>query len=165
MIFKLKGSVDISLLNQIRSSWNKNERKITKEISLLTGISIETDSIVCYLDNSTTNGYYGSRTITLGVKGTITKDDALMVIAHELFHIYYWRKIKKMKLTNSSPGNESKKEWKIAEVSGFLLTSEPCLMKHWPKAKVYVYPEFTDTYKKMKCYWQIGDFAKFIRCL
>jgi len=44
-----------------------------------------------------------------------------MVIAHELFHIFYWRKIKKTGLTKSSPEKESKQEWKLAEVAAFLL--------------------------------------------
>ena len=55
-------------------------------------MQLDISKIVCYIDDSTANGYYWSRTITLGVKGGVTYDDILMVIAHELFHIYYWRK-------------------------------------------------------------------------
>lgn len=163
MIFKSKGSTDLKLLKEIRFFWNKYEMKIIKEIFILTGISIKTGNIVCYLDNATNNGYYGSRTITLGVKGRITKDDALMVIVHELFHIFYWRKIKKMRITKSSPGNESKYEWNIAEATAFLLTSESSMMKYWPKANMHIYSETINVYKKVKDYWVNGEFDSFIR--
>jgi len=162
MIFKTKGSTDPKLLKDIESFWVKYEANIRKKIMILTGISLKNDNIVCYVDSSTTNGYYGGRTITLGVKGGISKDDSLMVITHELFHIYYWKKIKKMGLTKNSPGNESKNEWKIAELAAFLSMGEPCLMKYWPKANLILYPQIKDVYKKVKSYWKNREFDKFL---
>ena len=150
-------------IRRIQGIWSKNELKIIKEINTITGLTLDTDRIICYLDSSTTHGCYGSRTIFLGIKGGIGKDDALMVIAHELFHIYSWRKIKKMGLTKSSPGNESKEEWKLAEVTAFLLTNEPSLKKYWPKAKVYLYPEIKGVFVKVKKFWKIGNIEYFLR--
>jgi hypothetical protein len=80
------GKEDISYIPRL---WRENESKILKNIYLLTGLSLKTNKIVCCIDGSTSNGYYGGKNITLGVQGGINKDDALMVITHELFHIYY----------------------------------------------------------------------------
>lgn len=150
-------------VENISKIWSRKESKIIREINKTTGLSLTTDKIICYLDDSTTHGYYGGRTVTLGVKGKISRDDALMVIAHELFHIFYWRKIKKMKLTKSYPGKESKEEWKLAEVAAFLLTNESSLKKYWPKAQVYLYPEIKDVFVKVKRFWKVGDVDGFVR--
>ncbi len=151
-----------NIVRKVRMLWEGKESEILDNIKQITGLNMDTKNIICYIDNQTTNGYYGSRTITLGVKGRINKDDTLMVISHELFHIYYWRKIKRMKLTNSSPGNESKEEWKLAEVTAFLLTNESSLKKNWPNAKVYLYPEIKDIYKKVKKFWKKEDIEYFL---
>jgi hypothetical protein len=176
-------------VKNISKIWSRKESEIIGEINKIAGLSLTTDKIICYLDGSTTHGYYGGRTITLGiknshgifkpqtgtrskaagtepsssVKGGISKDDALMVIAHELFHIFYWRKIKKLGLTKSSPGNESRNEWALAEVCAFLLTNEPTLKKYWPKAQVHLYPEVKDVFMKVKRFWKVGNFNEFVR--
>jgi hypothetical protein len=67
-----------------------------------------------------------------------------------------------MKLTKSSPGNESKSEWNIAETTAFLLTNETSLKKFWPKANVYVYPEIKNVHRKVKRFWKIGDIKPFL---
>jgi hypothetical protein len=165
MEFKNKNTNNSShkeIVKKVRIFWKGKESEILDKIKNIAGIDINTDKIICYIDNRTTHGFYGSRTIFLGVKGGITKDDALMVISHELFHIFYWRKIKKMRLTNSSPGNESKEEWKLAEVTAFLLTNDSTLKKIWPKAKVYLYPEIEDIYKKVWRFWKIGNIDSFL---
>ncbi len=153
---------DRDIVRKVKMLWEEKESEILDNIKQITGISIHADKIICYIDNKTTHGSYGGRTIFLGVKGGITKDDALMVISHELFHIYYWRKIKRMKLTTSSPGNESKEEWKLAEIAAFLLTNELSLKKYWPKAKVYLYPETKDLYKKVRKFWKKGNVEYFL---
>jgi Zn-dependent peptidase ImmA (M78 family) len=155
-------SSDKELIRKIKTPWGEREKGILDNINQITGLSINTEKIICYIDNKTTHGFYGSRTIYLGVKGGITKDDALMVISHELFHVFYWRKIKKMKLTTSSPGNESKIEWKLAEVAAFLLTNESLIRKNWPNAKVYLYPEIKEVYKKVKKFWKKGNIGYFL---
>lgn len=163
MKFKMRKS-DVHSGTEIKTIsmlWNKNESKILRDIKDLTGISANTNSLICYLDDTTSNGYYGSRTIFLGTKG-ISRDDILMVISHELFHIFYWRMIKKLKLTRSSPGTESKEEWKLAEVAAYLLTSEPALKKYWPNAKVYLYPETRDVYRRVRKFWKKGSFEEFL---
>jgi hypothetical protein len=149
-------------MKAISNTWLKNESRILRKICQITGLIMKTDKIVCCIDDSTTHGFYGGRTITLGVKGGITLDDAKMVIAHELFHIYYWRQIKKLGLTKSSPGNESKKEWELAEVTAFLLTNEPSIKKFWPRAQVYLYPEIKNAYKKTRKFWKEGDLDSFL---
>ena len=152
------------IINQIRKTWQESEKEVLKEIDNLTGLAIKTKNIVCHIDDSTTHGYYGENSIILGVKGGVSADDARMVIAHELFHIFYWKKLKKMHLTKSSPGNEAKWEWNLAEAAVFLLTNEPSLKKYWPKAKVHLYPKLKSTYKKIKPFWtpEKGDIGYFL---
>ena len=162
MKFKIiKKGCSEELKSKISKTWQIKEYRILKEIKKITSISIKTSKITCYLDSSTTNAFYGNKRITLGIKD-ITNDDILMVIAHELFHVFYWRKIKKMKLTKSSPGKGSKDEWKLAEVSAFLITNEKSLRKYWPSAQVGLYPETKEIYKKVKKFWKVGDFDNFI---
>jgi len=155
-------STNKNAINKIRKIWQKSEKKILKEIGNLTGLAIKTNSITCHIDDSTTNGLYGKNSITLGVKGGISADDVRMVIAHELFHIFYWKKLKKMCLTKSSPGKESKQEWNLAEVAAFLLTNEPSLKKCWPNAQVCLYPKTKSTCKKVKQFWKQGDIGYFL---
>lgn len=165
MKFKTKNSISGAEIKEVRNIskfWQKNELKILTDIKQITGGFISTEKIICRIDNSTTHGSYGSRTIFLGTKGGIDKEDILMVISHELFHIYYWKKIKEMKLTTSSPGNESKEEWKLAEVAAFLLINEPSLKNNWPNANVYLYPEIKDIYKKVKNFWKKGNIEYFL---
>ena len=125
--------LDGRIFLDIKKAWQENELEILNKMGQISGMDINTDKITCYIDHSTSHGYYGSRTIFLGVKNGIKKgikmDDVLMVISHELFHIYYWRELKKMGLTKSVPGTESKEEWKLAEAAAFLLTREPSLKK------------------------------------
>ena len=165
MKFKNKNihnSSDKEIVRNVKMSWKGKESEILDKIKQITGIDINADKIICYVDNKTTNGYYSDRTITLGVRGGVTKDDTLMVISHELFHIYYWRKIRKMRLTKSRLGTESKEEWKLAEIAAFLLTNELSLKKYWPKAKVYLYPETKNIYKKVKTFWKKGNLEYFL---
>ncbi|OGJ18236.1 hypothetical protein A3K73_00355 [Candidatus Pacearchaeota archaeon RBG_13_36_9] len=161
-----KRSFDGRIFLDIKKSWQENELEILNKMRQISGIDISSDKITCYIDHSTSHGYYGSRTIFLGIKnGTknrIKMDDALMVISHELFHIYYWRELKKMGLTKSVPGTESKEEWKLAETAAFLLTCEPSLKKIWPSAEVYLYPEIKGVYNKVKKFWKKGDLDYFL---
>ncbi|MFH0711912.1 MAG: hypothetical protein V1889_02270 [archaeon] len=143
--------------------WEKNEPKIIKNIYQITGLKLKTNKIICTIDNSTSHGLYGYKNITLGIKGGITKDDILMVITHELFHIFYWGKIRKIKLSKGFLGKETKKEWELAEITAFFITSEPKLKKFWPNAKVYLYPETKELYKKVKRFWKKKDFEYFLK--
>lgn len=149
-------------LIKIKKLWDKYEKRILIEISKITGLKIDTDKTLCKIDTKTSNGYYGKNQIILGIGGGINEDDTLMVITHELFHIFYWKRIKKIGLTKSSPGSESKTEWSIAEVAAFLLTSSPTLKRYWPKASIYLYPEIKKTYKETEKFWddkKIDNFA------
>ena len=65
-------------------------------------------------------------------------------------------------LTKSRPGTESKEEWKLAEVTAFLLTNDSTIKKIWPKAKVYLYSETKDILKKVIPFWKKGDLEYFL---
>jgi hypothetical protein len=147
---------------KIMRIWTEKEAKILKGVERITGLRIKTDKITCYIDSSTTNGYYGGKSITLGVKGGIDEDDVLMVITHELFHIFYWQKVKQLKLSKSTPGKESKTEWELAEVAAYLLTKDTRLKRCWPQAKVYLYPEIKTTYLKVRKFWKKGNLDEFL---
>jgi len=155
-------TISKKIITQIKKTWLKHEKKILEETRKITGIPIKTANITCSINDSITNGLYGDNSITLGVKGGISADNVRMVIAHELFHIFYWKNLKKMHLTKSSPGNEARWEWNLAEVAAFLLTNEPALKRYWPEAKVYLYPEIKSTYKKVKSFWKQGDLDFFL---
>jgi len=156
-------SVNPDVLKRIAACWNRHEKKILEKVYNLTGMRLETKHITCYLDASTPHGMYGHRTIYLGTRGGLIKDDILMVIAHELFHIFYWRKIKKDGLTKSELGKETRNEWKLAEVTAYLVTNEPLLRKIWPTARVYLYPEIKEIYKMVKKFWRKRDFNFFLQ--
>jgi len=156
-------SVKKDILNYVKKCWQNNEKNILNEINNLTRMYLDTKHITCYLDSSTSHSLYGHKTIILGAKGGLTKDDILMVISHELFHIYYWREIKKDRLTKSSMGSERKEEWNLSEVTASLITDEPSLKKFWPTSKVYVYPEVKHVYKKVNVFWKKGDFNYFLK--
>jgi len=158
-IFKNVDSKSKKIKN-IPITWEKKESEILDKIRQLTGLILKTEKIICTMDGSTSDGYYGYNNITLGVKGGIIKDDVLMVISHELFHIFYWKKVRKMKLSKGALGKESKKEWELAEITAYLITEE--LKSFWPCAKVYLYPEIKNLYKKVKKYWG-KDFESFLK--
>jgi hypothetical protein len=61
MEFKNKNTTNLSdkeISNKVRISWKSKESEILDNIKQITGININADKIVCYIDNKTTNGSY-----------------------------------------------------------------------------------------------------------
>ncbi|MBU0466065.1 MAG: hypothetical protein KJ718_03580 [Nanoarchaeota archaeon] len=156
-------STDPEELTRIESTWNKEENKILKTINQITSLDISTRSITCVIDSTTTNGYYGENKIFLGIKGGIDKDNLLMVIAHELFHIFYWKMLKKLKIiTKSNLGKEMFWEWALAEVTVYLLQKERRMKCFWSTAQIKLYPEITKVYQKVAPLWKKEAFQDYI---
>jgi len=147
----------------IRKWWNDQEKELLKCLGGIMDMKFSSKGITCKIDPTTTNGFYGPKSIILGTKGEITKDEALLVIAHELIHIHYWKKITELKLTKNVMGSETQKEWELAEVVAYLVTTEKWLKKIWPTAAAPLYPEIKRLYLEVHPYWDGRPFNKFIK--
>ena len=99
-------------VGRIKPIWNGNEKEIIKEIKEITDINVDTDKITCYIDPYQNGGYYGEDHITVGTYKN--PEDILFVISHELFHVFYWRKLAELNLTKSVMGKEKLYEWELA---------------------------------------------------
>ena len=75
-------------VGRIKLIWGKKEEEILKTMNNLTGLSITSKDIICYIDPYQRGGYYGEDNITVGTFSN--SKDVMFVIAHELFHIFYW---------------------------------------------------------------------------
>ncbi|MBU2496606.1 MAG: hypothetical protein KJ767_00925 [Nanoarchaeota archaeon] len=142
-------------IRKIKTLWYRNEIKILKTIKNITGIKISIKKITCYLDPYTKLGFYGKNHISLSTN--IKLKDVLFVIAHELFHIFYWRKIKKLSLKMNK-----EKEWILSEITVYLLQKQPEMKRFWPKSKIYLYPELKKVYKLIKRNWKPNEFNNFL---
>ncbi len=147
---------------KIERLWKENEKKILEEIKNLTGLSISTESISCRINPYTNHGFYGENNISLGIGGGITEDDSLMVISHELFHIFYWRRLHELKITRSELGKEEIWEWALAEVTNYLLQREDSMIKFWPTSKHVLYPQIKEVYDKTSPLWKKENFDDYL---
>src|SRR3989338_1032608 len=107
---------------RIRDIWNEKEKEIIVIISKITGIKIDTENIICYVDPYQNGGYYEEDNITVGTYKN--PEDVLFVISHELFHVFYWRKLAELKITESVMGKEEFYEWQLAEAVVHILTTD-----------------------------------------
>ena len=150
-------------INKTKSIWESKEKEIIKTIKRLTSIEINTKEIVCYIDPYQNGGYYGEDNITVGAYEN--PEDILFVITHELFHVFYWRKLKDLNLTKSSMGQESLAEWKLAEALVHLLTTHKKMKRFWLTIAIDAYPEIEETLKKIEPLWKKSKFDDFLRRL
>lgn len=148
-----------SELNRIENAWNIREKEILEAIKIKTGIQISTEEITCSINPYDSNGFYGEDNIVLGVVSSNSEDD-IMVISHELFHIFYWRKLKDLGLFGSYIGKEQRWEWMLAEVTVYLLQKD--LKFLWPNSKIELYPETRGVYKKVKDIWKNESFENYL---
>jgi hypothetical protein len=148
------------VLERIKKTWNENEEEILKALTALTGIMLRTDKINCEINPYDKNGYYGEDNITIGI---YDKDEStLQVITHELIHILYWRKIKELKLTESTLGNETTWEWSLAEFTVYLIQKEPEMMKFWQSELIPLYSEVEKVAKLVEKFWEGKNFEEYL---
>lgn len=152
----VKGEVE-----RIKSIWDEKEKDILKTMNKITGIGAETKEIICYIDPYQNGGYYGENNITVGTYKN--PEDILFVTAHELFHIFYWRKVSELNLTKSIVGKEKFFEWQLAEAAVHLLTIEPKMRKFWKTIEIDPYPEIEETLSKIKKIWEDNSFNDFLK--
>ena len=148
-------------VERVKIIWNKKEEKIVSAMNELCGLPISTDKIACYVDPYQKGGYYGEDSITVG--NYSNPEDILFVITHELFHIFYWMKLAELKITKSTMGKESSKEWMLAEASVHLITTEPTMRRYWKDIKIETYPEIKDMYEKVKSIWAENSFENYLK--
>lgn len=147
-------------LFKVKSLWNNRENRIISEIVKRTGLRIKTEKITCYLNLKDSNGYYGEDNIVLGfVEGDIETD--IMVISHELFHIFYWRKIKELNLTEKNMGGEELWEWRFAETTAYLLQEE--LKFLWPNAQSTLIEDIKETLSRVREIWKKEQFEDYLK--
>jgi len=139
-------------IEKMKNIWNEKEKEIIATMNELSGLKINSKGITCYVDPYQKSGYYGEDNITVGTYKN--PQDILFVIAHELFHVFYWKKLLELKLTKSSMGNESLKEWELAEVTVHLITTENKMMEFWKDIEIEIYPEAKVLYNKVKDIWK-----------
>ena len=147
-------------VERIKSIWNKKEEEIVKIMNEITRTGIDARGITCYVDPYQNGGYYGKDNITVGTYKN--PEDVLFVIAHELFHVFYWRKLAEMKLTESVMGKEKLFEWELAEVTVHLLTTESKMRNFWQNIEIEVYPEIEKALKKVNIIWKENSFENYL---
>lgn len=162
LLYKFGNNSTEKEISKIENLWEGNEKEILKEIKSLTGLSISTENIVCRINPYTSHGFYGENNISLGIGGGITGDDSLMIISHELFHIFYWRRLHELKITQSELGKEESWEWALAEVTDYLLQKEDSMIGFWPTSKHILYPEIKETYNKVIHLWKKENFDNYL---
>ena len=146
-------------LIRIKKGWNNQEKEILDQINKKTTIKISSNEIICFINTLDTNGYYGEDYITLGIIDKNTEKD-IMVIAHELFHIFYWKKLKEQGLFKEEIGKERKVEWELSEVTVYLLQKD--LQFLWPNIEIRLYPETKELYEKVKDIWKNNSFEDYL---
>ncbi len=147
-------------VERIKKIWNEKEKEIVAEINKLTGLKINPKNILCCIDPYQKGGYYGEDNITVGTYKN--PEDVLFVIAHELFHIFYWRKIKELGITESVLGKEEIWEWELAEVTVHLLQTESSIRKFWQTINIEMSPQFEEICKIVKDIWKKNSFSEFL---
>jgi len=145
-------------LIRIRNAWNECEEIILKKIKERTGISISTENIICSIDPYTSHGFYGEDNISIGAD--FDSESAVMVISHELFHIFYWEKLKELGIFKKKLGEESFKEWALAEVTDYLLQKD--LQNLWPNTTIELYPDIKKVYEKVRNLWKENNFEEYL---
>jgi Zn-dependent peptidase ImmA (M78 family) len=148
-------------VEQMKNIWNEKEKEIISTMNELSGLKINSKKIICYIDPYQKGGYYGEDNITVGTYKN--PEDILFVIAHELFHVFYWRKLAELELTKSTMGNESIKEWELAEVTVHLITTEDKMREHWKNIEIEIYPEIEHLYNKVKDIWENNSFEVYLK--
>lgn len=149
LLKEAKKYIERDRIKEIEKLWKENEREIILTIKDITGIEISTENITCYFDPFTKLGFYGEKHVCISSK--IEMKNVLFVIAHELFHIFYFKKIKELSLKI-----DQEKEWNLSEIAVYLLQEDGRLKKFWPKSENCLYPELKNMYEKVKNYWNLG---------
>jgi Zn-dependent peptidase ImmA (M78 family) len=149
-----------SEVERLKAIWDEKEEEIIKVVKEITGLDIETKDIICDVDPYQNGGYFGESNITVGAYKN--PEDVLFVITHELFHVFYWKNLAKLNLTNSTMGKEKLSEWEIAEATAHLLTTEQKLRKFWPTIAIEPYPEIEETLKKVENIWRTNSFEDYL---
>lgn len=147
-------------VRRIRKIWEEREKEIIATINQLTNVGADTVGITCFIDPYTKGGYYGEDNITVGTYKDL--EDVLFVIAHELFHVFYWKKLAELKITKSVMGSEELFEWELAEVTVHLLQTEDKMRAFWPTIEIEIYPEIKETENKVRELWRKNSLDSFL---
>jgi len=148
-------------VERIREIWDEKEGEIVKTMNEITEAGIDTKKITAYIDPYQNGGYYGEDNITIGTYKN--PEDVLFVIAHELFHVFYWKTLERLNITKSVMGKEKPFEWEIAEGTVYLLTTDPRMRKFWKKIEIEVYPEIKGVIKKLAPFWRGNSFEDYLK--
>ena len=157
-----KKEIDIDgEVERVREIWNEKEKEIIVTMNKITGIGINTKEITCYVDPYQNGGYYGEDNITVGTYKN--PEDVLFVTAHELFHVFYWRRLAELNITESVMGKEEFFEWQFAEAVVHILTTDERMRKYWRNIEIKPYPEIEEILTKLKTIWKEKPFDEFLK--
>tara|TARA_B100002003_G_scaffold250150_1_gene288522 strand:- start:935 stop:1624 length:690 start_codon:yes stop_codon:yes gene_type:complete len=148
-------------VERMRTIWNEKGQEIISTMNEITKLLISDDEITCYVDPYQKGGYYGEDNITVGTYKN--PEDVLFVIAHELFHIFYWRKLAELEITKSTMGTESPQEWELAETTVHLITTEDKMREYWKGIEIEIYPELEDLYNLVENIWNENSFEVYLK--
>lgn len=148
-------------VERLKKIWNEKENEIVETINEITGVGVDTTEITCFVDPYQNGGYYGEDNINVGTYKN--PEDVLFVTAHELFHIFYWRKLAELKITESAMGKEEFYEWQLAEAVVHILTTDERMKKFWMNIEIDPYPEIEEMLAKLKKIWKEKPFDDFLK--
>ncbi len=148
-------------VERIKNIWNEKGKNIIATMNEILKLSISDEEITCYVDPYQKGGYYGEDNIAVGTYKN--PEDVLFVVAHELFHIFYWRKLAELEVTKSTMGTESIKEWELAETTVHLITTEDKMREYWKNIEIEIYPELEDLYERIKNIWSENSFEVYLK--
>ncbi|MBS3074008.1 hypothetical protein J4447_00980 [Candidatus Pacearchaeota archaeon] len=157
-----KTSIDTEgVVERVKNIWNGKEKEIVDTMNNITCIGIDINEITCYVDPYQNGGYYGEDNIMVGVYEN--PEDELFVIAHELFHVFYWRRLAELSITKSVMGKEEFYEWQLAEAVVHLLTTDERMRKFWRNIKIDPYPEIKGILTEIGKIWKEKPFDEFLK--
>jgi len=141
-------------MSNFKKTWEKFEKNIFFSILKRTGIRLSSNKMTCYIDPFTKLGFYGDYSISISLKLPVA--DSMMILTHELFHIFYWKKVEELNLLSNK-----KWEWALSEVAVYLLMKE---LKpfFWPRVRINLYPEIKNVYDKISHLWNEETFDNFL---
>jgi len=160
LISKNPQVMDKSVLEMIQKVWEDKESEILDGIKKLSNMSFGIEKIKCEINPYDNGGYYGEDHIVVGIYKN--EQAILQVIAHELIHILYWRKIKELRLIESVLGQEKPWEWALSELIVYLIQKDKNLSRFWPDEEVKLYPESEKIFKIVGQFWKNKNFEEFL---
>ncbi|MHA1660244.1 MAG: hypothetical protein ACTSUT_14125 [Promethearchaeota archaeon] len=118
--YKEKNLIKKGDLQKLSRLWKQKENQIFNEFERITNIKMENKNYTIYLGVLVNFGTYNTKTNSVIVPYRLNKmDEILYIVAHEIFHIYYFNTICKDNLTKNGYSS-----WLLSEIVVVLVSNE-----------------------------------------